>query len=257
MKKKFFGIICFLYLGMIYFLWFSGSLKNYLAPNMQVYLKLSTILFFFLGVSSFCGRKEKHSIVWSDLILILPLVMLFLAGNGKLSMDFAQNRSSNIQEVEIVEPEEVPVEEEITYDFSNPDFEIVDANFLDVATYFTFPKALEQYEGKTIVVRGFVLEQTKLPKGYFALGRYVITCCAADAEYVGFMAKYDTSKIKPNEWYEIRGVLEQATTSSGTKILSIKVVELESITEEEQYVYPCYSYGDGKCSETKKYQFQY
>lgn len=78
---------------------------------------------------------------------------------------------------------------------------------------------------KTIKVRGFALKNNVpyLPSGYFAIGEYVITCCATDAGYGGFYAKYDLDKIDENIWYEIEGVLEKVTDAANDTALAIRV----------------------------------
>lgn len=55
-------------------------------------------------------------------------------------------------------------------------------------------------------MREFALKKASyLPYGYFALGKYAMSCCAADAGFTGFIAKYDNSKIVSDKWYEIEG----------------------------------------------------
>ena len=117
-----------------------------------------------------------------------------------------------------------------------------------------YEKAVK-YEGKTIKVKGFSVKYSKyLPEGYFALGRYVISCCAADATFNGFFVKMDDHTIIHDKWYEIEGVLEKAVDNDGYQIMAIKIVNIKEIdgSKENQYVYPCYAYDDGECAETKK-----
>ena len=54
-------------------------------------------------------------------------------------------------------------------------------------------------------------------------------------------------------------VLEKAKDKAGYDILAIKVINMKEIDpkSEEQYVYPCYSYGDGSCPEMEKYELEY
>lgn len=106
--------------------------------------------------------------------------------------------------------------------------------------------------GKAIKVRGFVLKKNVpyLPSGYFAIGKYVITCCATDAGYGGFYAKHDLGKIDENTWYEIEGVLEKVTDAANDTALAIIVTNFKKIdgNKENQYTYPCYTTDDGLCS---------
>jgi uncharacterized membrane protein YcgQ (UPF0703/DUF1980 family) len=117
-----------------------------------------------------------------------------------------------------------------------------------------------KFDGKTIRVRGFALDYSDyLQDGYFALGKYAITCCAADAEFSGFMIKYDLSKIKYGSWYEVVGVLKVGQDKEGYTVMTIDATSVKEISSkgEEQYVYSCASYGDGKCSDLLKYDLDY
>ena len=121
-------------------------------------------------------------------------------------------------------------------------------------------KIQAKYEGKTIRVRGFAIKKADfLPNGYFAIGKYAISCCAADAGFTGFMSKYDNDKIKVNRWYEVEGILRKGKDKDNNDTMYIEVINIKEIDskKEEQYVYPCYSYGDNSCSEMTKYNLEY
>lgn len=279
MRKKLLGIICLLYFGIIIYVWTTGSLKNFLAPNLQIYLKLSAIPFFVMGVIILFNKKINYQFKISDVILLLPLIMLILAGDAHLTSSFALNRMSSFstqtkinkdeviekeQVKEIIEIEDSDVEtrekEEEEYDFSHPYFDVVDANYDDLANYLTFAEKASKYAGYTIRVRGFIVKYADyIPSTYFAIGKYSITCCAADAEFTGFIAKYDLSQVRANGWYEIEGVLEPGIYTDGYDIMTIKVINIKEIDKnsEEQYIYPCYAYDEGLCSEVEKYHLEY
>ena len=98
-----------------------------------------------------------------------------------------------------------------------------------------------------------------MPDGYFAIGKYAISCCAADAGFTGFIAKYDNSKITADKWYEVEGILEKGKDKEEYDIMYIKVINIKEISSkgEEQYVYPCYAYDDGSCEAMSKYNLEY
>ena len=287
MSKKYLGIICFLYSGIILYVWIFDKLNNYLAPQMQIYIKLSVIPMMIVGLVLLFNSKVTYKFKISDLILILPLVMLILAGDGRLSMSFASNRTVNyntknrsrthIEEEKTNVVEEQPVQEikenkeeklevlkveepTTTYNFSNPDFEIVDANYAELANYITFSSKADKYSGKTIKVRGMALKGVEyISDDYFMLGKYLISCCAADANFTGFVVKYDGNKIESDKWYDIEGILEKGVDKEGYDIMYIKIINIKELNgkSELQYVYPCYSYDDGTCKAVTKYELEY
>ena len=103
------------------------------------------------------------------------------------------------------------------------------------------------------------MDTSFLTNNTFALGKYVINCCAADASFTGFIVRYDKNKVKNNTWYEIDGILESGIDGEGYKILEINAVNIREIDakDEEQYVYPCYAYDDGMCSSVTKYNLEF
>lgn len=282
MRKRFLGIICLLYSIIIIYVKLSDKLKNFLAPTMQIYILLSIIPLLIMGLILCFNNNINYKFKISDIILLLPLIMLMLSGDGRLSMILANNRTSitkkeqTIENKSDVEEEKeknvIRIEEYIEednyeelnsktdYDFSNPYFDITDATYDGLANYITYIPGAKIYEGKTIRVKGFTLtEAPYIPSGYFAIGKYSISCCAADATFVGFISKYDIDKVKDNTWYEIEGILEPGKDKEGIDIMAVKVINIKEIdsSSEEQYVYPCYAYDDGLCTEMSKYDLQY
>ena len=266
MRNKFLGIICLLYSALISYTWLFSKLNNYLAPQMQTYIKIALFFLIIIGLVLLIS-KSNNKFKTSDLVLILPLVMLIISNDGILNASFASNRMNNFQQkstketppkvekeekepVEIKEPEEVETEE--NYDFSNPYFNVKDSFYSELANYITYVPEANKFVGKTIKLKGFTIKYgSYLPKGYFAFGRYLISCCAADAEFVGFYAKYDFDKLRHNHWYEIEGVLKQGKDDDGIDIVYIKVINIKELEkkEDEQYIYPCYAYDNGLCKD--------
>ena len=274
--KRYLGFICFIYSLIIIYVWLFDTLKNYLAPNIQLYLKLSLILLIIMTIVLFFNNNNNYKFKVSDLVLLLPLLMLLLSGDGRLSSSLAQNRMANYNreattniidnnennenEKEKNNEEPKKNKKEKKYDFTKVDFNVVDASYYDLANYFTFIPSAKKYVGKTIRVRGFTMLNDKyIPDGYFNIGKYNIACCAADAIYVGFYVKKEDFEIKDNTWYQIEGVIEEAIDTEGMETTAIKIINIKEIDskKEDQYVYPCYAYDNGSCKEISKYDIGY
>ena len=117
-----------------------------------------------------------------------------------------------------------------------------------------------KFEGKTIRLRGMaILDTPSLSDTDFMVGKYVITCCAADAGFNGFVIRFDRSKIEDSAWYEIEGVLHKGYDASGYQIMIVNAVNVKKIdsSNEELYVYPCYSYGSHACEKISSYKIEY
>lgn len=269
MRNKFLGIICFIYSIIISYVWISGNLKNYLAINMQSYIKLSIIPLFILGIGLLFFSKKKNKFKVTDFILLLPLFLIFIAGDGRLTVSFANNRVSdyNNKKVKITDDKETDYKKDIVddldykdnnnIDFSNIKYDIVDEAYNELAIFFSFDSKAKKHEGETIKVRGFALEnESYITDGYFMIGKYIITCCAADSSFVGYTVKKGDFKVKSGAWYEIEGVLEKTDSNDENSIMAIRVVNIKSIDKnsEEQYIYQCFAYDkDGSCSKLLEY----
>ena len=290
MKQKFLGLVCMVYTTIIYYAYFSKKLGNFLAPSMQKGLLISGIVLLIIGLL-FLETTEKEKMKIGDWFLLFPLLFLILANDGKLTTSFANNRGNTFQKtveqtknsniskeetssIETSEKEEkieieeenknseINTQEEEKYeniDLKKVDYEVNDRTYSGLSNYLTYSLHPEKYVGRTIRVRGFILKNSPfIPKGYFGIGKYLISCCAADAEFTGFLAKYkNMEEIKEDGWYEIEGILELGEDAYKTEILAIHVINFKKISEKKEtlYVYPCYSYGDGSCKEMMEYDF--
>lgn len=272
MKNKFLGLICILYSGIIFYVYLKNYLKNYLAPTMQKYILVASILLLIMGILLIIS-KRKDNFKITDLILLLPIIMLVFANDGKLSTSIAQNRSNSFNKVnnvkkvkdkegdEVFQEEDLEEQKSIEYDFSQVDYDVVDSAYQLLSDVITYNSKPDNLVGKTVRVRGFtLLKDEAIPKGYFGIGKYLISCCAADAGFGGFIAKANNiSSLKDNTWYQVEGVLQKGKDGYGNEILYIDVKKISKIdgSKEELYIYPCYSYGDGTCEALKTYDIQY
>ena len=261
--KKFLGIICLIYSGIIAYVWIFNEMKNFLAPTMQIYLKVSLFPLVVIGLVLYFEEHIHYKFKVTDIILLLPIIMFVFAGNGRLSASFATNRMNFSNKVSSKKVDEYSSDDKNInikdYDFTNPDFEIVDENYYELANYLTFLVDANKYEGKTVRVRGMASKVGEYISGnYIGIGKYGITCCAADAGFVGFLVKLDNNNIKVNHWYEVEGVLTKTKDNAGYEVLALTLAGVKEIDakSEEQYVYSCYTYGDGTCSEVDKYNLE-
>ena len=262
MRKKYLGIVCIIYSLLILYCILFNKLNNYLAPTMQLYIKLSFIPLLIIGIVLIITKPTTNKFKISDLILLLPIILLVISGDGRLSLSLATNKSINNKKVinkstnnksQVKESYSKPSEQ---YDFTNPTFKIEDYSYSELSGYITFSPKAEKYIGSTIKVKGFAIKDNEVaPEGYYALGKYVVSCCTADASFSGFVVKDDSNTIRNDRWYDIEGVLEQGVDKTESSILYINVINIKEINSktETQYVYPCYAYGNKKCEEINKY----
>ena len=68
-----------------------NKLKNFLAPNMQIYLKLSLIPLLIISVILLFNHKIHYHFKFTDIILFLPIIMIFFVGDARMAPSFAKN----------------------------------------------------------------------------------------------------------------------------------------------------------------------
>ncbi|MBO6133974.1 MAG: GTPase [Lachnospiraceae bacterium] len=88
------------------------------------------------------------------------------------------------------------VKEELPYDINAPVIKIEDDDF--GIWYLDAFDNLQNYEGKTVSFKGMVYKPgADFPgnrKDIFVPGRFAMTCCAADIQFVGFPCKFEGAK---------------------------------------------------------------
>ena len=230
---------------------------------MHIYLLGSVPIFILIGVVIFYSDKFHYHFKVLDLVLILPLIMLIFAGDGRLSTSLALNKTNinkNIKTSKVNKSTKKDPKIDVSkLDFENPDFIVEDENYVALSTYLPYNSKSEENIGKTIRVRGFTVgDSSYLPSGLYGLGKYGVTCCIADSGYTSFVLNANGHKIRNNTWYEVEGYFERNKDLAGHDIFPITVVNIKEIDgkDEEEYVYPCYQY-EGDCEKVKKYDLKY
>lgn len=264
--KKFLGIVCFVYASLIVFIWLKGDLNNYIAPNMQMYIKGAVIPLIIIGIV-LVVNKINYKFKISDLVLLLPLLLIMFSGDGNLSINVAKVKATakNRTKTEVVDNDPNKDKDPIDIEPANTQiddfyFEIEDSNYSYLADYITYIPGAKKYAGKTIKAKGFAVDYSEfLTDDYFTFGRYMITCCAADAEYTGFMVKYPKDKIEYGKWYEVEGYLEQGKDSEGYDVMIINPTSIKEVKQGDSnnYVYSCDTYGKKACDDLLKYDLEY
>ena len=68
----------------------------------------------------------------------------------------------------------------------------------------------EKYDGKTITFKALAAKNKKFPKGCFALGRHIMTCCVEDIQYCWCVAELDADfePKQPKHWVNVQVKVE-------------------------------------------------
>lgn len=109
-------------------------------------------------------------------------------------------------------------------------------NLLDLLT--TAENDEKKIMGKAISTIGFVYKDENMSDDSFALLRFVITCCAADAQPIGVMVESENiSYLENDQWVRVNGIV-QIKEKEGERVLTIIADDVDSIPKpKEQYLY--------------------
>ena len=92
----------------------------------------------------------------------------------------------------------------------------------------------EKYYEKEVELTAMVSSGKGLMKDQFYAGRYVAICCAEDAQFVGFVAKYYGDTPKDGYWIKIRAVLKQGEIEGNKRVIVLDVSKLEKVNAPEE-----------------------
>lgn len=94
-------------------------------------------------------------------------------------------------------------------------------------------------EGLPASVEGFLFQDSTLPEGTVMIGRFVVTCCAADATAIGIpLLLPESADPLPTGWVRAEGRVRVVSLGDADSLL-IAVESLVGIPEPEQpYLFP-------------------
>ncbi|NBI29589.1 TIGR03943 family putative permease subunit [Chengkuizengella marina] len=113
-----------------------------------------------------------------------------------------------------------------------------------IETLTTLDLFLDAFIGKKIEISGFIFRADGMNENEFAVGRFAVQCCSADASPYGVFLEYnDAESWADDEWVTIIGTIDK-TTFNDFEIMKVNVKEIIRIdTPAEPYVYPNYNFG--------------
>lgn len=96
------------------------------------------------------------------------------------------------------------IEDPLPFDVEAPEIDLKDEDF--ALWYRDIMEEPEKYHGKIMTFRGVVALDPQFPKGVFAVGRHVMTCCVDDIQYCWIVAEWAKSAmIQTRQWVNISG----------------------------------------------------
>ncbi len=125
------------------------------------------------------------------------------------------------------------VKEELPYDINADVIEVEDDDF--GIWYIDVFDNIDNYVGKTVRFKGIVYKPKRGKDDIFVPGRFAMTCCAADIQFVGFPCKWkDAKQLKEKTAVKVTVRVGSTETPQGrAPVLYADAVEITDPPEEE------------------------
>ncbi|MBR1524035.1 MAG: TIGR03943 family protein [Lachnospiraceae bacterium] len=125
------------------------------------------------------------------------------------------------------------VKEELPYDINSDVIEVEDDDY--GIWYIDVFDNLDTYKGKTVRFKGVVYKPKRSKDDIFVPGRFAMTCCAADIQFVGFPCKWKDAKVLKEKTpvYVTAKIGSTETNEGSAPVLYADAVEITDPPEEE------------------------
>ena len=220
----------------------TGKINGFINPKMSMYIKITVVAIFILALFQFTKiftvmTRNKFRV--SYLMFFAVILIGFTTVPGNLNGEITDNKGVTIANSN----NDSSARENINKDITGDVILFQDHNYYE--NIFKLEGNVQQYIGKKVIIKGFVYKEEGFEENEFVVARMMMSCCAADAQVIGLMCRWDNApQLNREQWISVEGTLESTTYGSGGAnkgdiIPLIVVQKIESIEAPENvYIYP-------------------
>lgn len=126
------------------------------------------------------------------------------------------------------------IKDPLPYDTDAPVVVIKDTDYAEF--YRDFNEDPKRYIGKTLKLKGVCYDRD-IPKGFFLIGRHIMTCCEADIEYYPLICASDNAPApKSGDWRMVTGTLsleKNKLVKGKAPVLHVETISVTTPPEQE------------------------
>ena len=127
------------------------------------------------------------------------------------------------------------IEDLLPFDIEADVIEIGDSDY--ALWYRDVTEDMKKYSGKTVKFKAQVAHPRKAEKGCFVPGRFVMTCCVDDIQFMGFVCLWDQAEqLKQRDWVEVTAKIalkyHKMYKEMGPVLTALEVVPAEKPQED-------------------------
>jgi uncharacterized repeat protein (TIGR03943 family) len=94
------------------------------------------------------------------------------------------------------------------------------------------------YAGKAVRVTGFVYRDDRLPRDLFVVARFVVQCCAVDAQPIGLPVRMAGGAVpEPGSWVTIAGTWDVAEVRGERRAIIVPTTVAPTERPDQPYLY--------------------
>lgn len=182
---------------------FDNMPRRWVIAQEMTFFDGSTFLMFNKNMRQLCFDKMKTA----------ELVIFNRCEKGFDKMPFhkeariANRRSQIVYEYGPYDVEPDNIQDPLPYDKTADKMVIEDDWYAE--WYRDVNECEDDYDGKTVTLRGRVALADDLPEGMFAFGRHLMTCCVQDIQFAGLLCIYDKdSELKTGDWVMVKATIK-------------------------------------------------
>lgn len=127
------------------------------------------------------------------------------------------------------------IQDPLPFDITKDEFTIEDQDY--ALFYRDIMEEPDKYQGKTITFRAAAARDPKFPKGVFAAGRHVMTCCVEDIQYCWLVCEWEKAEMLENrQWIRVTGkinIQRHKLYKGKGPVLQVQAVVLTEAPEQE------------------------
>ena len=96
----------------------------------------------------------------------------------------------------------------------------------------------ENHAGKALRVTGFVYRDDRLPRDWFVVARFVVQCCAVDAQPIGLPVRVAGGELPtPGSWVTIAGTWDVAEVRGERRAVIVPTTVVPTERPDQPYLY--------------------
>jgi len=213
--------------------YFSGTYVEFLNPQFSWLMLLGFVLcaIFFLVLilggtrrvdCSHAGHHHAGASILRMLILLVPVMFALNYGSWQLGSFAFDKRAVGVTRVGgMSESERIPVSAQFEPAENAMNAKTADVSLIEIHSKF------ESLVGRRVVTQGMYMSETPgLPEDSYVIFRFLVVCCAADAQPLAVMIRgLRPAGVADEKWLQVEGVLKSTEVDGNAAV----VIEAEKV----------------------------